>query len=178
MEIKLSAGDKIQIPTGCKATIEDNQIIIEEQKEFKDGDILKSNDGTRSLIFSNYREDKSLFDSYFNIETCSNSAWVTSNFRHATEEEKQSFFYDLKREGLRWNASAKQMEKVRKRAEECEYYLYIDRNGNVENEEEDGANFDDENYNLGNYYLPEEQAQAEEDAKAIKAIFEKRLKAK
>lgn len=30
MEIKLNAGDKITIPAGCKATIEDNQIIIKE----------------------------------------------------------------------------------------------------------------------------------------------------
>ena len=179
MEIKLSAGDKIQIPTGCKATIEDNQIIIEEkqeQKEFKDGDILISNDGTRTLIFSNYREDKNLFDSYFNIETCSNSAWVTSNFRHATEGEKQSFLYDLKKEGLRWNAEAKQMERIRKRAREDESYLYIETDGVVTEEEDEGTPFDDKNYNLGNYYLLSERAQAEEDAKAIKAIFEKRLK--
>ena len=56
MEIKLSAGDKIQIPTGCKATIEDNQIIIEEQKEFKDGDILHSKHTRRVLIFQIIQE--------------------------------------------------------------------------------------------------------------------------
>ena len=139
---------------------------------------MRSKNYNRIVIFSNYdRNDKGIFDCYFSSTKDHTTGWFTNCFRHVTEEEKQAFFDDLKREGLRWNASAKQMEKVRKRAEECEYYLYIDRNGNVENEEEDGANFDDENYNLGNYYLPEERAQAEEDAKAIKAIFEKRLKA-
>ena len=43
MEIKLSAGDKIQVPAGCMATIKENAIIIEkEEQEFKDGDILIS----------------------------------------------------------------------------------------------------------------------------------------
>ena len=54
--------------------------------------------------------------------------------------------------------------------------MFIGRNGEIFEEEENGAIFDDENYNLGNYYLPEAREQAEEDAKAVKAIFEKRLK--
>lgn len=43
MEIKLNLGDKFKIPAGCKATIKDNQIVIEQGREFKDGDILISN---------------------------------------------------------------------------------------------------------------------------------------
>lgn len=31
MKVELQAGDKINIPTGCKAIIENNQIIIEEK---------------------------------------------------------------------------------------------------------------------------------------------------
>lgn len=183
MEIKLNAGDKITIPTGCKATIEDNQIIIKEKKEdqkeeFKDGDILHSKTSYNAVIFKEYDDDNTSFSSYYNNGNATNSGWNISCFMYATEEEKQEFFDELKAKGLRWNSETKEMEKVRKRAEECEYYLYIDRNGNVEQEEEDGANFDDENYNLGNYYLLEEREQAEEDAKAVKAIFEKRLKAK
>lgn len=179
MEIKLNAGDKITIPTGCKATIEENLIIIKEQKEeFKDGDILVSKYNTKQiLIFSNYREeDKVLFDSYFNSTNYSNSAWVVESFRHATEEKKQAFFDELKAKGLRWNAEAKQMEKIRKRAKWGEIYYYISSNCKVYNTKEAGLTFEDENYNIGNYYLPEELEQAEEDAKAIRAIFEKRLK--
>ena len=179
MEIKLNAGDKIQIPTGCKATIEDNQIIIEEQKEeFKEGDILHSRNNDRIVIFSNYsRDDKHEFNSYFNSTNNPNSAWVSTYFRHATEEEKQRLFDKLKEQGLRWNAETKTMERIRKRAKEGETYLYIHSYGEVCETTEAGYPSDDELYNLGNYYyLPEEREQAEADAKAVKAIFEKRLK--
>lgn len=65
MEIKSKARGKIQIPTGCKATIENNQILIEEeqkQEEFKDGDILISKYTNSVAIFENYiREDRLKF---------------------------------------------------------------------------------------------------------------------
>ena len=176
MEIKLSAGDKIQIPTGCKATIEDNQIIIKEkQEEFKDGDILKSNYNEAIIIFKAFDNDGKML-SYSNNYADINDGWLVDSFRHATEKEKQAFFDDLKAKGLRWNAETKTMEKIRKRAEKGERYLFIGRNGEIFEEEENGAIFDDENYNLGNYYLLEAREQAVEDAKAVKAIFEKRLK--
>lgn len=176
MEIKLNAGDKIQIPTGCKATIEDNLIIIEEQKEFKDGEILSSIDSIIILVFKGYHKNINVFCSYCNNSGWGNEGWNASNFRHATEEEKQAFFDDLKAKGLRWNAENKQMEKIRKRAEKCEKYLFITERGNIVEYTEYNDFDDNENYALGNYYLPEEREQAEEDAKAVRAIFEKRLK--
>ena len=182
MEIKLSAGDKFQIPENCKATIKDNVIIIEEQNEelkegFKDGDILHSKTSNIVAIFKYYTsEAKVTFCSYYNTYSTCQLGWDNSYFRHATEEEKQAFFDDLKAKGLRWNAETKQMERIRKRAREDESYLYIETDGVVTEEEDEGTPFDDKNYNLGNYYLLEELEQAEEDAKAIKAIFEKRLK--
>lgn len=178
MEIKLNAGDKINIPENCKATIEDNVIIIEERlkEEFKDGDILRSKDTNKMVIFKRYDDDPVTFSSYYNNIYAGNSGWGTYYFRHATEEEKQAFFDDLKAKGLRWNAETKQMEKIRKRAKWGETYYYISSNCKVYNTTESRLPFEDENYNIGNYYLPEELEQAEEDAKAIKAIFEKRLK--
>ena len=176
MEIKLSAGDKIQVPTGCKATIEDNQIIIEEQKEFKDGEILSAIDSTIILVFKSYHKNINVFCSYCNNTGWGNEGWNASKFRLATEEEKQAFFDELKAKGLRWNAETKTIEKIRKRVERGGNYLFIGRNGEIFEEEENEAIFDDENYNLGNYYPLEERAQAEEDAKAIRAISEKRLK--
>lgn len=180
MEIKLNAGDKINIPENCKATIEDNQIIIEEKKEeFKEGDILHSRNNDRIVIFSNYsRDDKHEFNSYFNSTNNPNSAWVSTYFRHATEEEKQHFFDELKAKGLRWNSETKEMEKIRKRAKKGEPYLTIDRLGEVAELTEIRCTIDDEIFNSGNYYLPSERKQAEEDAKAVRAIFEKRLKVK
>lgn len=180
MEIKLNAGDKIQVPENCKATIKDNLIIIEKkQDDFKDGDILHSKHTRRVLIFSNYtRDDKGVFDSYFNNTNDPNSTWHTKKFRHATEEEKQAFFDDLKAKGLRWNSETKEMEKIRKRAKKGEPYLTIDRLGEVAELTEIRCTIDDEIFNSGNYYLPSERKQAEEDAKAVRAIFEKRLKVK
>ena len=88
MEIKLNAGDKIAVPANCKATIEDNQIIIEEQKEFKDGDILHSKATGTIAIFKEYKNEFSIdfYSHYHNQGNCS-STWKTSSFRHATEEE-------------------------------------------------------------------------------------------
>lgn len=179
MEIKLNAGDKIAIPTGCKATIEDNQIIIEEkQEEFKDGDILHSNMTGRVVIFKSYEDESCrVFCTYYNSANTSNNGWSADCFYHATEEEKQAFFDELKEQGLRWNAETKTMEKIRGRVRTHTEYLYINDLGGVDTCEDWGeGSHDDEYYNLGNYYLPHEREQAEADAKAVRAIFEKRLK--
>lgn len=182
MEIKLNAGDRINIPENCQARIEDNQIIIEEKKEeqkeeFKDGDILHSRNHDRIVIFSKYSpNDKGLFDCYFSSTEDYTEGWFTDCFRLATEEEKQRLFDKLKEQGLRWNAETKKMEKIRRRVKEDEAYLYIHCSCEVFETIDARIPFDDTNFKVGNYYLPEERAQAEEDAKAIKAIFEKRLK--
>lgn len=176
MEIKLSAGDKINIPENCKATIEDNQIIIEEQKEeFKDGDILKSNYNEAIIIFKAFDNDGKML-SYSNNYADINDGWLVDSFRHATEKEKQAFFDELKAKGLRWNAETKTMEKIRVRVKNGGKYLTINEFGEVAELNDYYSLFDDRKYNSGNYYLPEEREQAEEDAKAIRAIFEKRLK--
>lgn len=188
MEIKLNAGDKITIPANCKATIKDNQIIIEEQKEFKDGDVLSMITlGGDALPFIYKGVDERGFYKFYAgvnyydaISICSNDGarWGCDISRHATEEEKQRLFDKLKEQGLRWNAETKTMERIRKRAKEGETYLFINSYGEVCETTEAGYPSDDEFYNLGNYYyLPEAREQAEEDAKAVRALFEKRLKA-
>lgn len=182
MEIRLNAGDKIQIPTGCKATIKDNQIIIEEKKEeqkeeFKEGDILIARDTGLIVVFKNYQNaDKTVFCSYYNNDNRLNLNWITHYFLPATEEEKQAFFDDLKAKSLKWNAETKQMEKIRKRVSYEDTYLHINQFLEVVETKECLTPHDDYSYNSGNYYLLEEREQAEEDAKAVKAIFEKRLK--
>ena len=180
MEIKLSAGDRINIPENCKATIEDNLIIIEEkQNEFKDGDILHSKLTASVVIFKNYGDNSmDSFRIHYSNRNGGDLSWVTSSFRHATEKEKQAFFEELKAKGLRWNAETKELEKIRRRVKEDEAYLYIHCSCEVFETIDARIPFDDTNFKVGNYYPLEERAQAEEDAKAIKAIFEKRLKVK
>lgn len=181
MEIKLNVGDKINIPTGCKAVIKDGVITFEkEQEEFKDGDILHSKITGIVVIFSHYtRDDKHIFGSYFNsTNNDPNTGWFTEKFRLATEGEKQAFFDELKAKGVRWNGETKELEKIRRRVKEDEAYLYIHCSCEVFETIDARIPFDDTNFKVGNYYPLEERAQAEEDAKAIKAIFEKRLKVK
>ena len=77
MEIKLNAGDKIQVPANCKAIIEDDLIVIEEkqeeQEEFKDGDILRSKVMKTIVIFKSYQNNlKDCFCSHYNSRNDSN----------------------------------------------------------------------------------------------------------
>ena len=180
MEIKLNAGDKITIPTGCKAVIKDGVITFEkEQEEFKDGDILHSKLTASVVIFKNYGDNSmDSFRIHYSNRNGGDLSWVTSSFRPATEEEKQAFFDDLKAKGLRWNAETKQMERIRERVKYGDSYLFIDKKCKVSEVYDNRAPIDNKNWEVGNYYLLSEIAQAEEDAKAIKAIFEKRLKVK
>lgn len=178
MEIKINAGDRIFIPENCTATIEDNLIIIEEEQSlFKDGDILHSYTTDSMAIFKSYEgKSRTAFSSYYNNCNLSNSDWSVSYFRHATEEEKRSWFDSLKEQGLYWNAGTKELERIRKRGRYGDRYLCVEMYGGVVEYGDYHLESDDNTFNFGNYYLPEEREQAEEDAKAVKAIFEKRLK--
>ena len=180
MEIKLNVGDKINIPTGCKAVIKDGVITFEkEQEEFKDGDILHSKLTASVVIFKNYGDNSmDSFRIHYSNRNGGDLSWVTSSFRPATEEEKQAFFDDLKAKGLRWNAETKQMERIRERVKYGDSYLFIDKKCKVSEVYDNRAPIDNKNWEVGNYYLLSEIAQAEEDAKAIRAVFEKRLKVK
>ena len=182
MEIKLSAGDKINIPENCKAIIENNQIIIEKQKEefkeeFKDGDILRSVQTGTIVIFKSYQTNlKYNFCSHYNNSNDSNFSWAHVAFPKTTEYEKQKFFDELKAKGLRWNAETKEMERIRKRVEKGGEYLFVTAVGSVRIVIDNYDPFNDTDFNSGNYYLPHERKQAEGDAKIIKTFFEKRLK--
>ena len=126
MEIRLSAGDKIQIPTGCKATIEDDLIVIKEkQDDFKDGDILKCIESDNMVVFKNQYKHTLAFRIYFSLIGESRRICLYSKFRRATEGERQAFFDELKAKGLKWNEETKQMERIRKRAKEGETFLFI-----------------------------------------------------
>ena len=105
-------------------------------------------------------------------------SWATANFRHATEEEKQNFFDELKEKGLRWNTETKTMERLKKRVSYGGKYLYINNFLEIVETEDFATEFDDKNYNLGNYYLLSERKEAEEVAKTIRTNFENSLKLK
>lgn len=176
---ELGNGSIIQIPENCKARIEYNRVIIEYKKDadyVKDGDILCNYDGETMAIFKEFEdEDCKGFSSYYNTLHRLNQGWSFDRFYPASDEEKQKFYYHLNEKGLQWNAETKTMERVRKRAKLNERYLYINSFGEVIEEIETNILMDDKNYDSGNYYLLEERSQAEEDARAIRAVYKHRL---
>lgn len=185
MELTLNIGDNITIPANSEVVVNNNILTIKEM-DFKDGDILHSKYNTSQIvIFSNHIEKdkgKGLFNSYlnsdiyFNSVDDSNNVHNTANFRHATEEEKQAFFDDLKAKGLRWNAETKEMERIRVRVKYGDLYLNVSTSCEVIEARECCDSVDNKRWEVGNYYLLSEREQAEEDVKALKAIFKKRLK--
>ena len=115
MEILLKAGDIINIPTGCIATIKDNQIIIEEQKEvFKDGDILCTEDGLIFTVFESYEVDNNnyTFCSYYNTAEEDNKRWVPQYFHVASVKEQQLFFKKLEEKDLIWDINTRRVYRL------------------------------------------------------------------
>ena len=178
MEIKLSNGDRLTIPQGCKATVNGSEIIIEKKHEFKDGDILTSiYDGNTTLIFKCYHNDGSGRGvSYFNTETNSlkgfdNKCWDMDSFRQATDEERQHLFDKMKERGLRWNAEQKRVEKIRWRAKKGDMYWMLAQDLEVSEIQEDNVTTDQLFWECGNYFKTQEQA--ERAGEAIKEVLRK-----
>lgn len=179
MEIKLKAGDTFIIPDNCEIFVENNILTVKE-KMFEDGDILIARDINLIVIFKGYKvpDNNVIFHSYYNNDNRPNVNWISQYFSHATEEEKQKFFFELKRKGLRWNAETKTMEIIKKRVSYGAKYLYINNFLEIVETEDFATEFDDKNYNLGNYYLLSERKEAEKIAKTIRTNFENSLKVK
>lgn len=175
MEIKLSNGDRLTVPHGCKATVNGNEIIIEKTKaEFKDGDILTSiYDDKVTLIFKCYQDDGSGRGvSYFNTETNSlkgidNKCWDVDSFRRATAEEKQHLFDKMKEQGLHWDAEQKRVEKIMWRAKKGDRYWKLSSDLHMLGMQEDNDAFDQDSWECGNYFKTQEQAE-----RAVEAIKE------
>lgn len=150
---------------------------------FKNGDILHSKTNDLIVIFRSYRPEfgsengvPEVFDSHYNSDDGNtNSYWSTRSFRYATDEEKQRFLKELRSQCLYWNAYENEMERVGKRVQYGEKYLMINIHNQVVEQIEHNEEFDDKNYELGNYYLIEERTQAEKDAMSIKYIYKQRF---
>ena len=181
MEIKLSNGDRLTVPQGCKATVNGSEIIIEKEKqEFKDGDILTSiYDDMVTIIFKCYHNDGSGRGmSYFNTETnpvkgLENKCWDMDSFRQATDEERQHLFDKMRERGLLWNAEEKQVEKTRWRAKEGDRYWTLSLSSYLEILEarEDDFVCDQDSWECGNYFKTKQQA--DKVAEAIKEVLRK-----
>lgn len=180
MEVILNAGDSIKIPNGCKVTVKDDVVIFEPKCEFKDGDILTSEDkfGNFSLIFKGNDEKGRhkyyacigyLGDLILNNDDKGNCG--DAKLTIATEEEKQKLFAKMKEQGLKWNAEEKRVEKIRWRAEKGRHYYYVDPLCCVTPFVEANSYFDVEHWELGNYFRTEKECQ--EAAERLKEFWKK-----
>ena len=172
MKVELQCGDTIAIPEGCKATIKDNDIILE--RDFHDGDVLVN----KGLTYI-YRKQEAKEATYYVCtyaeeirygKTANNRyAGYINQARLATEEEKQLLFDKMKEQGLKWNAEEKRVEKVRWRAEEGRGYYSIYADIEVYKYFENNDACDNKLYDASNYFHTKEQA--EEAAKRIKEVL-------
>ena len=186
MKVELQNGDRIQSPEGCKAIVKGGSVtfVKEEDKEFKDGDILIDDRKLSEfpckiiMIYKGAKSEGGCYECYIfrNLmgslvinEGCCNSEFV--KIRLATEEEKAEFFAEMKEQGLQWNAEEKRVEKIRWRAKEGEDYYYITGRGHVVGDEEGGLPEDIERYEFGNYFRTREQAA--EAAKRVRETLKK-----
>ena len=169
MEIKYKSGDTITIPEGCKASIKDGCVVFE--KEFKDGDVLCSENGTLVIFKEKDEDDSEYFLSHYSTESSCIGCWLISAFRHATDEEKERLFDKMKEQGLQWNAEEKKVEKIRWRAEDGKEYYYVGNQGILMVDTADGHITDKNRYEFSNYFRTHEQA--EKARNRIKKALEK-----
>lgn len=158
MKIKLQCGNSISIPKGCRAIIEDGNVVFEKEQKFKDGDILCSIYENVIVIFKEYdRNTNAFFHSYYNTVCKDNEGWISTSFRHATEEEKQCLFDKMKEQNLYWDAKEKQVKQLRWKAKYgYEYYFIV--NGAVVADVDTEHEIDVSRYESGNYFHTEKQA--------------------
>lgn len=130
MEIKLNAGDRIQVPEWCRAVIENGEIVI--RTTFEDGDVLYLGEDDIVILKGELLGD----GTYYYVRYCRGDMYIgglmwnidCSRVRQATDEEAQILFDKLAEEGLRWNAEEKRVEKMRWKPNFSNWYYYIDYN--------------------------------------------------
>lgn len=151
---------------------------LDDVFEPKDGDFLHNESCDITVIYKETHHENCSVVSYagagsHNITFHTGIGWgLTSDYRPATEQEKQSFLERLEKEcGKRWNPETKQIEDIRWRAEENElyYYLIVGNPTIVKNMADMHLLFDDVRYESGNYFRTYEAAKKVADQ--IKEIF-------
>lgn len=196
MKVELQCGDTITIPDGCKATIKDGSVVFEkEEKEeaktqdFKDGDVLTSLFDNKVVFI--FKEDelkqKDNTNGYYvcHIYVSSSIGYTIEvptedslsfcghkdEVRLATNKEKQFLFDEMKKQGLKWNAEEKRVEKVRWRAKKGEEYRFMNTDFTTVCTTELGDDIDTNRHNAFNYFHTKEHT--EEAARRVKETLRK-----
>lgn len=161
---------------GYIAHVENGEIIVEV--ELKDKFLPKNGDfcisDTGMIFIFKSMEDLCNVSSYAgtnNYDRISERCiYSISNGRYATPKEKADFLERLETEKhLRWNSETKELEPIRWRAERNGIYWFIDPHGRGNKTFDVRSNYDNDMYEIGNYFRTEEAAQGVADQ--IKDIF-------
>lgn len=176
-----------RLPKGAEVTdfnayVENGEIIVNiefrEKLNPKDGDFLIS---SKDCIFIYSDKEAEIFNLYccycgeyrghLGIRTTFSDNWTEKNgCRFATSKEKADFLKRLETEKhLRWNADTKKLEPIRWRAERNGIYWFIDPHGWGNRTVDIRSNYDNDMYEIGNYFRTPEAAQKVADQ--IKDIF-------
>lgn len=170
---KLPKGAEVK---GYIAHVENGEIIVEVELKDKflpkDGDFLVSSLGNvfiysdkKAEYDNNYCCYCGIYDSGEILTHFSNNWTGMTGCRFATSKEKADFLKRLETEKhLRWNAETKKLEPIRWRAKFTESYFVVtnsdERDSFIVKEKKEGFSiFDEENYQLNNYFRTPEAAQ-------------------
>ena len=173
---------KITLPKGARVyTIDakaDDGVLnvtvnLEQKYAPKDGDIVSRNKVVAVYAGTNEAGDIITYIAFNGsyVDTKMSDGWgYTSDFRPATEAEKQRLFDALAEEGKRWSAGKKHIEDLpRWRADYCGTYYYITTICSIEETKDQRSFCDYIFYELGNYFRTREDA--EKVASQIRDIF-------
>ena len=178
---------KITLPKGVKVnhTITQNvngvlEVTVNMEQKYvpKDGDVVYDTSwlGGAIAIYAGTNSTGCimtyavLYKQRLQTEVCEKGWGYTSDYRPATEAEKQRLFDALAKEGKRWNAEKKQIEDLpRWRAEMGGYYFYLSPNFIPCMGQDCYMGTHNDFYALGNYFRTSEAA--EKVAEQIRDIF-------
>lgn len=180
------------IPDGCTTvTVEqiENKLIATFEAKFipQEGDFVTQSD---SWIYIFHKLDSTSYgrptDAIFyhafihegrvkSVPCYGIGRWSETTNRLATESEKQQLLDALAKDGKKWNAELKRVEKLRWRAKYGEWYEYLNTMKgfpNMEEAMERGDDYDNGRYNSGNYF---KICKSHTVADRINAIFAENL---
>ena len=163
MKVILKINGARKVYENCETEINGEEIIV--TRNFRDGDFIINREDGFMVIFKEKGTDGFLYDyAFLNFGediTISRTplCGFLEDFQPATEEEKQMMHDALKKQGLRWNAEEKRVEKIRWRAEKGKDYYFVYSDLTVINANELGYDLATNRYKAFNYFRTEEQAQ-------------------
>lgn len=185
----------VPIPDGMvlksvKSEIKDGAVVVipeyEEKPRYNDGDILALSDGAVLIYDPNNSKSYWILGNNFYAAIRSDSSLSIQDRKHpssyfgscndirglATEEEKQKLFEVLAKNGYKWNAEERKIEKALPRALKGGKYFHISRTFQIIDFFEDGVSVDNQLYEANNYFLTREEA--EKYAAKFKEMLKKR----